>query len=313
MKPTSVEKPEGGNDAASLIERAAQVYNFDSALAGDAAAAAPAGSGAADADPNNQSPAVIAAKARRGRGGAGRRGTRGRIARVDRAELAEMGFILPDTLPTALAEEFRIVKRQLLIAAAGIPNGRSILICSSEPDEGKTYCSVNLALSLANEKDIEVVLVDADFSKPEILSTLGIERGPGLMDAIADPSIDVESCIIRTDIGCLSVLPAGRSLNEATELLSADQARTVIDRLTAPANRIVLFDSAPALAASSSSVLSSLVGQVLVVVRADVTGEAELREALSLLSGCSEIRLLLNAAQLVPQGRRFGAYYGYGG
>lgn len=242
----------------------------------------------------------------------------GRVVQIDRTALDEMGFVHPDAPPTSLAEEFRIVKRQLLVGALGgqgasaFPRGRAILVCSAEPDEGKTYCAVNLALSMSKEKDIEVLLVDADFAKPEILSTLGIEGGPGLMDALADPTIDVEACVIRTDLGNLSVLPAGRLMNEATELLASEHTKSVFERLLSSHSRIVIFDSSPALAASSASVLAQLVGQVMMVVRADVTSESELREALGLLSSCDQVRLLLNAVQLEPHGRRFGAYYGYG-
>lgn len=242
----------------------------------------------------------------------------GLVAQVDRAALAEAGFILPDAAPTALAEEFRIVKRQLLLNAMGgqgteaVRNGRAILISSAEPDEGKTFCAVNLALSLARERDLEVLLVDADFAKPEILSTLGIAGGPGLVDALCDRAIDVEECIINTDLANLSVLPAGRPLNEMNELLASEEMRMVFEKLLINPSRIVIFDSSPALAASTSSVLASLVGQTVVVVRADVTGESELRQTLSLLGACDHIRLLLNAVQLAPHGRRFGAYYGYG-
>jgi exopolysaccharide/PEP-CTERM locus tyrosine autokinase len=242
----------------------------------------------------------------------------GRLAPINRSELGEAGFILPDAAPNALAEEFRIVKRQLLLNALGgqgttpVRNGRAILVASAEPDEGKTFCSVNLALSLAREKNIDVLLVDADFAKPEILSTLGIEGGPGLVDAVHDASIDVEFCIIRTDLANLSVLPAGRAFNETTELLASERMRIVFERLLSNPSRMVIFDSSPALAASTASVLATLAGQVMMVVRADVTGENELREALGLLSGCEHLSLLLNAVQLAPHGRRFGDYYGYG-
>ncbi len=240
----------------------------------------------------------------------------GRVVQVDHAALAEAGFILPDAPPGALAEEFRIVKRQLLLSALGaepVRDGRAILVASAEPDEGKTFCAVNLALSLAREKSIEVVLVDADFAKPEILSTLGVPGGPGLIDALSDPTIDIETCLIRTDLANLSVLPAGRQLNETNELLAAEVMRTTFEKLLSNSSRIVIFDSSPALAASTASVLAELVGQTVMVVRADVTGENELREALRLLDRCEHVRLLLNAVQLAPHGRRFGAYYGYGG
>ncbi|KQX22724.1 MULTISPECIES: AAA family ATPase [unclassified Sphingomonas] len=237
-----------------------------------------------------------------------------RTAKVNRADLIDQGFVMPDAAITALAEEFRIVKRTLLLNAIGptaLPNGRRILICSAQANEGKTFCAVNLALSMANERDIEVLLIDGDFAKPTVLSTLGIEGPVGLMDALADPDIDVETLVIKTDVGNLSVLPSGKYTNEATELIAADRTRTIIERLSSKGNRIILFDSPPALAASPASVLAYHVGQVLLVVRADKTAEAELRDAVLLLGGCEEIQLLLNGARFAPNARRFGSYYGY--
>jgi protein-tyrosine kinase len=237
-----------------------------------------------------------------------------RTAKVNRADLIDQGFVMPDAAITALAEEFRIVKRTLLLNAIGptaLPNGRRILICSANANEGKTFCAVNLALSMANERDIEVLLIDGDFAKPTVLSTLGIEGPVGLMDALADSDIDVETLVIKTDVGNLSVLPSGKYTNEATELIAADRTRLIIERLSAKPNRIILFDSPPALAASPASVLAYHVGQVLLVVRADKTAEAELRDAVLLLGGCEEIQLLLNGARFAPNARRFGSYYGY--
>lgn len=237
-----------------------------------------------------------------------------RTAKVNRADLIDQGFVMPDAAITALAEEIRIVKRTLLLNAIGptaLPNGRRILICSAQANEGKTFCAVNLALSMANERDIEVLLIDGDFAKPTVLSTLGIDGPVGLMDALADTDIDVETLVIKTDVGNLSVLPSGKYTNEATELIAADRTRLIIERLSSKPNRIILFDSPPALAASPASVLAYHVGQVLLVVRADKTAEAELRDAVLLLGGCEEIQLLLNAARFAPNARRFGSYYGY--
>jgi protein-tyrosine kinase len=237
-----------------------------------------------------------------------------RTAKVNRADLIDQGFVMPDAAITALAEEFRIVKRTLLLNAVGptaLPNGRRILICSAQANEGKTFCAVNLALSMANERDIEVLLIDGDFAKPTVLSTLGIDGPVGLMDALADTDIDVETLVIKTDVGNLSVLPSGKYTNEATELIAADRTRLIIERLSSKPSRIILFDSPPALAASPASVLAYHVGQVLLVVRADKTAEAELRDAVLLLGGCEEIQLLLNGARFAPNARRFGSYYGY--
>lgn len=272
----------------SLIERAAEIYDFQAALRSR--------TGAVEQPISPPAPAFQAQPA----------------GAVDREALREAGFIVPDAPVSALAEEFRIVKRQLLLSAPMLEKGRMILICSAQPNEGKTFCAVNLALSMAGEKDVEILLVDADFPKPEILSTLGLAGGPGIMDAIADPAIDVESCVIPTDVPNLSVLPAGRQTNEATELLASERTRLVLEQLGRNPARITIFDSPPALAASPASVLALHVGQAVMVVRADRTSEAELRDAIGLLSGCGDIRLLLNGVQFAAGTRRFGSYYGYG-
>ena len=241
-----------------------------------------------------------------------------RYGRIDRDNFREGGFIMPEAPVSPLAEEFRIIKRQLLQAASGKTGiaedkRQTLLVCSAGPDEGKTFCAINLALSMASEKDVEVLLVDGDFSKPEILSILGVEGGPGLIDAIADPSSDPEDFVIQTDVDRLSVLPAGRQANNVTELLASRRTRQVLDGLTTRnPKRIVIFDSPPTLVASPASILASKVGQIVMVVRADITREAELREAVGLLSGCDHLSLMLNGAGFASNSRRFGSYHGYG-
>lgn len=243
-----------------------------------------------------------------------------RSAPIDRTALAEAGMLVPGGPINSLAEEFRMVKRQLLLTARAVAakdtakaadRARMILVCSAQPNEGKTYCAINLALSMAAEKDVEILLVDADFAKPDVLDRLGLPQGPGLLDALAGAVDDVEGCIIDTDVPQLSVLPAGTKTTSDTELLASDRARAILDRLAqANPRRIVIFDSPPALAASPASVLALHVGQVLLVVRADQTSESDLREAVQLLEGCEHIQLVLNAVSFQPGGRRFGSYYG---
>ncbi|PNU05039.1 AAA family ATPase [Novosphingobium guangzhouense] len=239
---------------------------------------------------------------------------------VDREHLREQGLIVPEGTVTELLEEFRIVKRQLLVQAADLRRQKAgamaqrVLISSPHPGEGKTYCALNLALSIAAEKESEVLLVDADFAKPSVLSALGLPGGPGLMDALMDESIDVASCVLGTDIPGLWVLPAGDTTAHDSEYLSSSRTARVLERLTQGApNRMVIFDSPPALAASPAAELAKYVGQTVVIVRADKTGRGSLEDAISLLNACPNVQLLLNAAQFSPSGRRFGSYYGYQG
>jgi Mrp family chromosome partitioning ATPase len=242
------------------------------------------------------------------------------VQKIDRARLQEQGLIVPGGAVTALMEEFRIVKRQILLAAhdaRSAPDGelaQRVLVCSPLPAEGKTFCATNLALAIAGEKDTEVLLVDADFAKPSILSLLGLSGGKGLMDALANPEIKVEDCVIATDVPGLYVLPAGNRTASDSEYLASARTAQVLERLTRGApHRMVIFDSPPALAASPAAELAKYVGQALVICRADQTGQTSLEDALSLLSACPDIKLLLNSANFSPSGRRFGDYYGYGG
>jgi Mrp family chromosome partitioning ATPase len=235
----------------------------------------------------------------------------GPFAAVDRDHLREGGLIVPEDPVTGLLEEFRIVKRELLAdARAGdTPLARRILVCSPHTGEGKTYCATNLAIALAAERGLEVLLVDADVVKPSVAQRLGIDADQGLMDALADPSILPESLVIATDIEGLFVLPAGTATSLDAEYLASARTGEVLDRLTKGApDRILIFDTPPALAASPAAELAAHVGQALLVVRADETSRAALEDAQQLLSACGDIKLLLNAARYSPSGRRFGTY-----
>ncbi|MFN4239692.1 MAG: AAA family ATPase [Erythrobacter cryptus] len=235
----------------------------------------------------------------------------GPMVAIDRDHLREAGLIVPEDPVTRLLEEFRIVKRELLAdaRAAASPLARRILVCSPHSGEGKTYCATNLAIALAAEPGLEVLLVDADVVNPAITARLGLPEGPGLMDALADPAIRPEALVLRSDIPGLFILPAGSATNRDAELLASARTGAVLDRLTAgTSDRIVIFDTPPALAASPAAALAQHVGQALLVVRAEETGRAALEDAQQLLSACGDIKLLLNAARYSPSGRRFGTY-----
>jgi Mrp family chromosome partitioning ATPase len=318
----------------SLLERAAELYDFGAAMRPPAAPAAPAAPArdAARAPAPRPEPEPVSAPAPVVEPApvlrvvhpaepiaAPRKRASGAIAEIDREGLAKAGFIVSEGPGNSIAEEFRLIKHQLLAdiekrGSLSDERRRSVLICSAQPRAGKTFCALNLALSLAGERDVEVLLVDADFPKPDLLATLGIaDDGPGFVDLLADHDSDPEDFLIRTDVPGLSVLPAGRKTNNVPELLASDRTREVLAKLVAgDRRRIILFDSPPALMASHATVLAGHVGQALVVVRADQTTEADLRETIGLLHGCGHVGLVLNGAGLAVTGRKFGAYDGYG-
>lgn len=288
----------------SLIERATEIYDFGAALQGRAA---PAVEVPADAP---LPPVVEIVKPTVAAGEFRAPDWRGPVQGIDRIALAEGGYLMPEGPVTAMSEEFRLLKRDLLAQLGGDPRGNRILICSAHSGEGKSFCAINLALSLAAEKGREILLIDADFGKPGIPEALGLVSGPGLMDALADPSVAIEDCVIRTDIRSLSVLPAGQRSNNDTEYLASARTEVLLNRLTeGRPDRVILFDSPPLLAASAGAVLASHAAVALLVVRADQTSESALRDAAGMLKGAGQVQLLLNGVTFAASDRRFGSYY----
>ncbi len=249
-----------------------------------------------------------------------------RVVHLDRAALVRAGFLPPDHKQRQIADQFRHVKRPLLASALGrgvepLPNGRMIMLASSLPGEGKTFASVNLALSMSLERDISVLLVDADVAKPHISRLFGIDAEPGLLEALQDDRIDIETLILPTDIPKFSVLPAGKPTETATELLASRRMQAVVARLAASEDRmrVVIFDSPPLLLTSESRVLAQPMGQVVLVVQAGKTPQHAVHDAIACLGEGKPVSLLLNQSESVTESGyyyrdgSYGEYARYGG
>lgn len=238
-----------------------------------------------------------------------------RIVNVDRAALLAAGVLPSDTEERRIAQEFRQVKRPLVANALGrgatqLPNGHLIMMASALPGDGKTFTSVNLALSIALEKDVRIVLVDADVAKPHISRIFNVQGEPGLLDVLRDENLDVESVILNTDVPNLCILPAGRPSDTATELLASERMVEVVARLgAADRQRIVLFDSPPLLLTTESRALASVVGQIVLVISAGVTPQKAVLDAIDLLGEGKSIGLVLNQCD---DGGNAGYYNYYG-
>ena len=170
-----------------------------------------------------------------------------------------------------------------------------IMITSSLPDEGKTFVSINLALSMSLERDISVVLVDADVAKQHVSSLFGVDAEPGLLEAVKDENLDVESLILPTDVPKLSVLPAGKPSDTATELLASLRMESVIWRLGGllDRKRVVIFDSPPVLLTSESRALAQHMGQIVLAVKAGNTPQHAVLDAINCLGESRNVVLAL--------------------
>lgn len=239
------------------------------------------------------------------------------VVHIDKDRLRRDKLLPVDTQERFLRGQFRQIKRSILRNALKHETGetevvsRTIMVTSALPGDGKTFSCLNLAMSLALERDCAVVLVDADVLKPHVSRELGAGDRPGLMDLLVDTSQDVANVITATNVPGLFFLPAGRHVDTATEYLSSKRMAEVLHTLTSLApNILVLFDSPPLLLTSESRVLASLMQQILVVVKAGVTPQSAVTEAIDTLADASaRAGIVLNNVS----GDGLNSYaYGYG-
>ncbi len=235
--------------------------------------------------------------------------------KLNLAELERSGIIVPNSERTSVFEEYRILKRPVLMNAFGggaapIENGNLVMVTSTAPGEGKTFTSINLAMSMAIELDTTVLLVDTDVVRRTLTHTFNLQNEAGLIDVLLDKEKDLSDVIIPTDIDKLRLMPAGRTHKNSTELLSSGQMKKLArDLARRYPDRVVLWDAPPLLATTEGRALADLAGQILVVVEAGKTTQNAIKEAVATLDKDKAIGIVLNkSSHMFKRDYYYGAY-----
>lgn len=235
--------------------------------------------------------------------------------KLDYESLSKIGYIVPHAGNKQLSEEYRIIKRPIIMNALGkgaapIEHGNLVSISSSLPSEGKTFTALNLALSIATELDSTVLLIDGDVLRFSLSKLLGIENEKGLIDLLEDRQCTVGDVIIQTQIPSLKVISAGNRSEKSTELLASKEMEGLLNEIADRyQDRIIIFDSPPILATSESEVLNQHMGQVLLVVEAGQTPVDAIKDSLTRLDSEKAIGLVLNKSREVKGSNYYGTYY----
>jgi receptor protein-tyrosine kinase len=242
----------------------------------------------------------------------------GRYLTLDLGKLQVAGFVTPTGSRTRIAEEFRVIKRPILLRAFAtgderIESGNLMMVTSAKPGEGKTFTAINLAMSMASERDIHVLLVDADVQRPSVFQVLGLPPQKGLLDVLSDSNLSPADVLTRTNIRNLTLMAAGTPSLATTELLASQKMISLMqDIATRYQDRIVILDAPPVLASSEPSVLALHVGQIILVVEAGKTGRRAVEQTLTYIGGCPNISIVFNKADSGSGRDEFGGYgYGY--
>ncbi len=230
--------------------------------------------------------------------------------------LTERGFIYSPDSAHHIQEEFRHIKRKLLNNAFGptaktLKHSNLIMVSSSTPNEGKTFISINLALSIALEQDKTVLLIDADVLRPSLHRELEFESKKGLLEYLLSEVDSLGEVIYNTNIPNLKLIPAGKPHRLTNELLASARMATLAEELAVRyPDRIVIFDCPPILGVTETPVLSSLVGQAVVVVEESKAKLENVKKAVAQLNEDIAVGFVMNKT-LRSKKDEYG-YYGYG-
>ena len=236
---------------------------------------------------------------------------------LDRPHLVATGLLPPDDQQYDITNQYRRIKRPLIAAAMGgdvdaLPLGRSLLLTSAVSGEGKTFTSLNLAMSFSLEKDFNVLLVDGDVAKRGLSESLGLAHQPGLMDLLSDSGLDIANCTVATDVPGPFVLPAGQYRPSAPELLGSARMQSLFaEYLDDHRSCFVIFDSPPILMTAEARSLLPVAGQVVVVVKAGESQKPLVLDALGAIGNNKPTSLILNQLRAVNE-PRYGYYHPYG-
>jgi len=238
------------------------------------------------------------------------------VLELDKSELEKRGFLIDNGTRKSIKDEFRQIKRKLIGNAFGaasktLNHSNLVMVSSSKPNEGKTFVSINLALSIALEQDKTVLLIDADVLRPSVNRELGFGPVPGLVEYLLGQKNDISEILYSTNIDKLKIIPAGEPHHLSNELLASDRMEALAKELAERyPDRIVIFDCPPLIGVTETLVLANLMGQALVVIEESKTQLADIKAATENLNEDLALGLVLNKA--IRSHKDMYGYYGYG-
>lgn len=233
--------------------------------------------------------------------------TTSRIVSIDTANRLLPTLNDPNSV---VSEQYRKLKSSLVRITSDDAFHNLIVVTSAIAGEGKSLTATNLAISIAHEFDLTVLLIDADLRRPTIHRLLGFEPDMGISDCLL-AGTDLADVIVRTNIDKLSIIPAGREVENPLELFTSKTMQDLMADIKHRYNdRYVIIDSPPLLPFAESRSLAHLVDGVVLVAREGVTPQDSIIEAKELLKGCPILGVVLNdSTSIDDEAAHYSTYY----
>lgn len=211
---------------------------------------------------------------------------------------------------SAVSEQYRKLKSSLLRLTNAERFRNLLMVTSAISGEGKSLTAANLAITMAQEYDLTVLLIDADLRRPSIHTFLGFEQTIGLSDCLQD-GIDIGEAIIKTNISKLSVISAGREVEKPLELFASKMMQDLMAGIKNRYNdRYVIIDTPPLLPFAETRSLARIVDGIVFVTQEGVTPQESVVEAKEILKGCPILGVVLNdSTSLNTENFDYSRYY----
>jgi protein-tyrosine kinase len=224
-------------------------------------------------------------------------------------------ILLPGNPEIEARNEFRTIKRRLLLALRENPPEVDyppvVLITSARPEEGKTFTALNLALTLADERDLHILLIEGDVVSPSLSKYFSTGRTREGLTDLLNENIQSATDVVHqcAEIQNLSVMFAGNPDPRASELMASPRMPEILGQLhRVYRNLVVVVDCSPVISPEPAA-LAGHATHTILVVAAEQSSRLELRDALDHVAACPRISLVFNKS---PRWRKKGSYYQYG-
>ncbi len=191
------------------------------------------------------------------------------------------------------AEQFKHLRTNILFPVSGKPP-RSIMVTSSVPGEGKSFVASNLAVSIAQNIDQHVLLMDCDLRKATVHKNFGFDEVDGLSEYLSQKT-PLSSLLLKTDINKMTILPGGKPPNNPAEIMSSTKMSDLLKEVKTRYNdRYIIIDSPPPHLTSETSVIARQVDGILLVVKAGSTKRELVEELLEMMGKEKVLGVVLN-------------------
>jgi capsular exopolysaccharide synthesis family protein len=218
--------------------------------------------------------------------------------------------LISGPVPHDFSEAYRSI-RTALAGQLTTQGTKIIVVCSSQPLEGKTTTAVNVAMALAVGGS-RVLLIDADMRRPSVHKAMRMSNDRGLSQLLAGQA-RMREVVQRTHDPNLLAITAGRTPANPSELLASDRMRALISGLETGPFDWVIIDTPPVLAVTDAVIIAPLVSAVVFVIGSEMTRWRLAERAVEILlsSNPRQVMAVLNKVDFARNRYYYSRYYGH--